>query len=104
LSFFLVFHSTGLDMEVRDMEMVAGVMDTEVREKVTEAGEKVTEAGEKGITDIIMMTGIKENGVTIHLTNRRDKINCKLFEVKKVNHLAGIFVPGRQRKVVFVFS
>jgi hypothetical protein len=62
-------------MEDRDMEMVAGVMDTEVREKVTEAGKKATEAGEKGITDIIMMTGIKENGVTIHLTNRRDKIN-----------------------------
>lgn len=51
-------------MEIKDMDMVVidmGVkgMDIEVKEK--------------GITDITMNIEFRENGITIHLTNRIDK-------------------------------
>ena len=58
-------------MEVKDI----GARDIETKEM---------EVREKGITDITMDTETGENGIIIHLTNRKnkDKVNCLKYEIK----------------------
>ena len=68
-------------MEIKVMDMEINDMDMEIKDM--EVTDMDMEVKEKGIGDITMNIEFRENGITVHLTNRIDKKCRSLFVFNK---------------------